>query len=160
MYWACECKLCAIETFKSFIEIEIDYQWLCSTLMPHLLKSSRPTWVWLSAAPAPQLIWDNWAHFSNSVAVSPHAWKSTSGLCLTCTEGGADHLDARSGTLREFTGPLTGHTHTHTHEDIYNETRCQFPNNLYIFNRKGLTVGHVSWVWFPLHAVLHVHVHF
>lgn len=34
---------------------------------------------------------------------------------FTCAEGGADHLDAGSRALCEFTGPLTGHTHTYTH---------------------------------------------
>lgn len=33
---------------------------------------------------------------------------------LTCTEGGADHLDAGSGALRELTGPLAAHRHTVT----------------------------------------------
>lgn len=43
-------------------------------------------------------------------------------LFFTCAEGGADHLDTRSGALCKFTGPLTGHTQkmlTNKHDELY-----------------------------------------
>lgn len=51
-------------------------------------------------------------HVSEAFCVSTSNASNSRWTELTCTEGGADHLDAGSGALREFAGPLAEHKHT------------------------------------------------